>query len=145
MQAALTDPRILDQLRSHGFRNTGPRRGVLDAAVRRQGRFTANDIVEDVRPQRVGRATVFRTLDLLADLGILERLHSDSHHAYTLCSPEHHHHLVCTGCATVEEIVSAEAEHVVRVIAERAGFRVEGHLLEIVGLCQRCQDGLDRS
>jgi Fe2+ or Zn2+ uptake regulation protein len=139
VQAALTDPRILEQLRSRGFRNTGPRRAVVAAAARRRGRFTASDILEDVRPQRVGRATVFRTLDLLADLGILERLHSDSHHAYTLCSPEHHHHLVCTGCARVEEIVSPAAERVVRAIAQRAGFRVEGHLLEIVGLCQRCQ------
>ena len=79
------------------------------------------------------------SFDLLVEVGALQRLHTDSHHAYTVCSPQHHHHLVCTGCDTVEEIVSPSAERLVQDIADHAGFRLQGHLLEILGLCQRCQ------
>ena len=140
MRTFRLDPRILDQLREHGLRTTGPRRAVVEAALQQLGRFTANDIVDELRPRGVGRATVFRTLDLLVELGVLERLHTDSHHAYTVCSEQHHHHLVCRGCNTVEEIVSPSAERLVRAIAHQAGFQIEGHLIEILGLCQRCQE-----
>jgi Fur family transcriptional regulator, ferric uptake regulator len=139
METTPTDVRIRDQLSERGVRDTAPRRAVVDAAVRRRGRFTANDIVEELASRHVGRATVFRTLDLLVELGILARLHSDSHHAYTVCGAEHHHHLVCVGCDSVEEIVSESAERLVHQIALDAGFQPQGHLLEIEGLCQACQ------
>ena len=140
MRAGRVDPEILEQLREHGLRSTGPRRAVVETALQRPGRFTANDIVDELRPRGVGRATVFRTLDLLVELGVLERLHTDSHHAYTVCSERHHHHLVCTGCNRVEEIVSPSAERLVRAIAQQSGYRLQGHLLEILGLCSRCQE-----
>ena len=139
METTATGVRIRDQLNQRGIRDTAPRRAVAEAAVRRRGRFTSNDIVAELAPHGVGRATVFRTLDLLVDLGVLARLHSDSHHAYTVCGAEHHHHLVCIGCDTVEEIVSQSAERLVQEIAHDAGFQPQGHLLEIVGLCQACQ------
>lgn len=140
MHAVDFDPGVLRQLRENGLRTTGPRRAVVEDALARPGRFTASDIVDALRPRGVGRATVFRTLDLLVELGILQRLHTDSQHAYTVCSPRHHHHLVCRGCDTVDEIESPSAERLVRAIAERAGFQIEGHLIEIVGLCRRCQE-----
>jgi Fe2+ or Zn2+ uptake regulation protein len=139
MEAADADLRIRDQLNEHGIRDTAQRRAVVEEAVRRHGRFTANDIVAELAPRGIGRATVFRTLDLLAELGILSRLHSDSHHAYTVCGAEHHHHLVCERCDTVEEIVSDSAERLVARIAADAGFQPREHLLEIVGLCRACQ------
>jgi Fe2+ or Zn2+ uptake regulation protein len=135
-----TNQRILEQLEERGFRSTDPRRAVVEATARRQGRFTAREIHLELRARGIGRATVFRTLDLLADLGILERIHSDEPgHTYTLCSERHHHHLICSGCASVEEIVSPALERVVRTIAQQAGFRIEGHLIEILGVCERCQ------
>jgi Fur family ferric uptake transcriptional regulator len=139
MEPTTADARIRGQLSERGIRDTAQRRAVVEAAVRRRGRFTANDIVAELAPRGIGRATVFRALDLLADLGILARLHSDSHHAYTVCGTEHHHHLICVGCDSVEEIVSESAERLVQQIAEDAGFTPEGHLLEIVGLCGACQ------
>src|SRR5687768_16944663 len=62
MEHTPTDVRIRNQLTERGVRDTAPRRAVVDAAVRRRGRFTANDIVEELASRRVGRATVFRTL-----------------------------------------------------------------------------------
>jgi Fur family transcriptional regulator, ferric uptake regulator len=132
--------RILEQLEERGFRSTGPRRAVVEAAARRAGRFTAREIHAELRAQGIGRATVFRTLDVLADLGILERIHSDQlGHTYTLCSERHHHHLICSGCASVQEVVSPSLERVLRTIAQQAGFRLETHLVEILGVCERCQ------
>jgi Fur family ferric uptake transcriptional regulator len=135
----VTSVRIRDELSQRGIRDTAPRRAVAEAAVRRRGRFTSQDLVAELAPSGVGRATVFRTLDLLVELGVLARLHSDSHHAYTVCGAEHHHHLVCVGCDTVQEIVSQSAERLVQELARDAGFEPQGHLLEIVGLCQACQ------
>src|SRR5947208_321111 len=128
-----------DPLNERRIRNTEPRRAILEAAVRRRGRFTANDMVAQLAGRGIGRATVFRTLDLLVEMGVLERLHSDAHHAYTVCSTEHHHHLICVGCDTVEEIVSPATEGLVQAIAQEAGFQPRGHLLEILGLCRACQ------
>jgi Fur family ferric uptake transcriptional regulator len=141
-EAAMTpaaDNRIQEQLNERGIRNTAQRRAIVDAAVRRHGRFTANDMVAELARRGIGRATVFRTLDLLVELGVLERLHSDANHAYTVCGAEHHHHLICVGCDTVEEIVSPAAERLVHTIAQDAGFQPQGHLIEILGLCRACQ------
>ena len=131
---------IAEKLHEQGFRSTGPRRAVLEAAQRHPGRFTAEEIFVELRPSGVGRATVFRTLDLLAEMGLLERIHSDKHcSSYTVCGPEHHHHLVCVSCAEVVEITAGTAERAVRAIARESGYELESHLLEIRGVCRRCQ------
>ena len=138
-------PEIEDELRQRGVRSTGPRRAVLNAAQRRGARFTAEEIVSELRPTGVGRATVFRTLDLLVEMGRLERLHSDKHcSTYTVCGPGHHHHLVCIRCGDVVEITVASAERAVLSIAHHAGYEIESHLLEIRGVCPRCQQAQGR-
>jgi len=111
---------------------------VVTAALQ-MGRFTAAEIVDELRGRGIGRATVFRTLDLLAQLGVLEQLHSDSRHAYTVCSPRHHHHLICSECSKVVEVTAPSVERAVRALAEKEGYQLEGHLLEIIGLCTECQ------
>ncbi len=131
---------IDDKLREHGVRSTVPRRAVLNAAQRRGARFNAEEIYTELRPAGVGRATVFRTLDLLVDMGLLQRLHTDRHcSTYTVCGPDHHHHLVCVRCADVVEISAAAAERAVRAIARDAGYELDSHLLEIRGICPQCQ------
>jgi Fur family ferric uptake transcriptional regulator len=83
---------------------------------------------------------VFRTLDLLVELGVLNRLHTDERcSAYVVCAGQHHHHLVCERCGAVREITDARVERAVRAMAIDAGFRAREHHLEIVGICQACQ------
>jgi Fur family ferric uptake transcriptional regulator len=134
----MSEPGILEYLSELGFRETVPRRAVVTVALR-MGRFTAAEIVEELRGQGIGRATVFRTLDLLTSLGVLDQLHSDSRHAYTVCSPRHHHHLICSACSKVVEVTAPPVERAVRALAEKAGYEMQGHLLEIIGLCADCQ------
>jgi Fur family transcriptional regulator, ferric uptake regulator len=141
----LIDTHILEMLHEQGFRNTGPRRAIVEAALGRHGRFTAAEMVDALQGHGVGRATVFRTLDLLTSLGVLERIHSDDRcHTYTLCvEAHHHHHLICTSCAAVTEVTSPSVEQAVHRMAEEAGFQLERHIVEILGLCQACQDARD--
>jgi Fe2+/Zn2+ uptake regulation proteins len=110
--------------------------------ARRGGHFTAADLLAEAhsRDVHVGRATVFRTLDLLTARGALERIDLPSgEHAYVSCAPhEHHHHVVCRQCGKSVEVVDAGLVDVVRTIGERSGFRIDSHRLELYGLCPEC-------
>jgi Fur family ferric uptake transcriptional regulator len=123
-------------------RTTGPRRVIAGLVARRRGHFTANDLLADAaaRHVQVGRATVFRTLDLLATRGQLERIDLPSgEHAYVACAPqEHHHHVVCRTCGKSAEVADAGLQGVVGEIARRSGYQIESHRLELFGLCSDC-------
>src|SRR4051812_2953776 len=93
---------IVSQLERAGHKMTRPRREIVERITERNDRFTANDLLDAVASDGVGRATVFRTLDLLVQLGYLNRIHSSTDCAtYTLCDGDHHHHLVCNTCGRV--------------------------------------------
>ena len=125
-----------------GYRLTEARRAVTALIDDRDGHFTAADLVEDARGRRlgVGRATIFRTLDVLADLRAVERLDlPNGEHAYVACEPAHHHHVVCSGCGRSRDIDDAGLRQVVRDVARRTGYRIDDHRLELFGLCPDCQ------
>ena len=133
-----------------GYRLTEPRRSLAVLIADQQGHFTAAELVASARARRlgVGRATVFRTLEVLEELGAVERLDLPSgEHAYVVCEPAHHHHVVCSRCGRTNEIDDAGLRPVVREIARRTGYRVDEHRLELFGLCPAClasQPGLTR-
>src|SRR5689334_6403257 len=113
--------RVVERLTEQGYRLTGPRRQVLDAVLARGSSFNAQDVVDELQPRGVGRATVFRTLDLLVNLGVLNRIHADDRvHRYTVCDEGHHHHLVCRACGEVTEAASGRLEAEVRSAAREA-------------------------
>ena len=120
-------------------RATAPRRAIYGLIARRRGHFTANDLLTDATAHdvRVGRATVFRTLDLLATRGQLERIDlPNGEHAYVACAPrEHHHHVVCRVCGKSVEVEESGLQSVVGEIARRSGYRIDSHRLELFGLC----------
>ena len=88
----------------------------------------------------MGRATIFRALDLLTSLGVVERLDLPSGaHAYVVCEPDkHHHHLVCSGCGRSEDVADGELARLVDEIGQRNGYRIESHRLELFGTCPSC-------
>ena len=98
MQMTTSQP-LVDALGHAGYRLTEPRRAVAELVAARRGHFTANDLIEDAHAQDldIGRATVFRALDLFTELEVLERIDLPSgDHAYVPCLPRHHHHhIVC--------------------------------------------------
>ena len=125
-----------------GYRLTEPRRALATLIADQDGHFTAAELVAIARARRlgVGRATVFRTLETLEDIGAIERLDLPSgEHAYVGCEPAHHHHIVCSRCGRSVEIDDAGLRPVVREVARQTGFRVDDHRLELFGLCPTCQ------
>lgn len=137
----MDNPPIVTILDRAGYRLTEPRRSLAALIASRDGHFTATELVTEARARRlgVGRATVFRTLDVLEELGAVERLDLPSgEHTYVACEPAHHHHVVCSRCGRTDEIDDAGLRTVVREVARRTGYRVDEHRLELFGLCPAC-------
>ncbi len=133
---------IIDRLTREGHRVTTPRQAIIKLVAPRSDHFSAQEVWDEVRGQfrGIGRATVFRTLDLLTELGVLNRIHTgDGCHRYTVCETTHHHHLMCVECGTVSSLEAAGIESQIRRLASEAGFDLLTHHLELVGRCARCR------
>jgi Fur family ferric uptake transcriptional regulator len=144
--------KILERLDQEGYRLTGPRRVVLEEVLSRGAPFTSNELWEAIQEKApsIGRATVFRTLDLLTQVGVVQRIHRDADtgrcHAYLACDEHHHHHLICNNCGSVTDFSEDRAlEPLVREIEKSTHFHVEGHRLELTGLCPACQQSGSRT
>jgi Fur family ferric uptake transcriptional regulator len=128
-------------LEARGLRLTAARRVILDTLVESGGHLTADELTEQVhqRATGIGRMTVYRTLDLLCDIGVLRPVYQGTGAAhYILLHDGHHHHLVCSDCSRVIEFDDCALGDLPARIARRFGFRVEGHLLELYGVCAAC-------
>jgi Fur family ferric uptake transcriptional regulator len=134
--------RIVEALRAAGYEATTNRRLIAELVASSEGHFTAADLLDRARQRqaRVGRATVFRALELLTSLHVIERLDLPNRsHAYVLCDPaEHHHHLVCSSCGRGVDVADGELARLVDEIGRRNGYRIETHRLELFGLCPAC-------
>jgi Fur family ferric uptake transcriptional regulator len=132
------------RLREQGYRVTGARRAILEALVGCAGHVSADELVAlaNRRAPRVGRMTVYRTLELLQQLGVVRAIYLGSGAAhYVLLEDGHHHHLVCARCDAVVEFEDCLMNELEAQLGERHDFLVQGHVLEIVGLCQDCRAG----
>jgi Fur family transcriptional regulator, ferric uptake regulator len=125
-----------------GGRPTRQRRAVAEVL----GTFTdfrsAQEIHELLarRGEAVGLATVYRTLQRLAEAGEVDLLRTEDGEAiYRRCSPAHHHHLVCRACGATVEVEGPAVERWTRAIAEEHGYADVSHTLEILGVCDSCR------
>jgi len=123
---------------SPGLRPTRQRRAILQAVAAEDRPVSAQDLHARLRSagEAAGLATVYRTLQALADAGVLRTFQTPSGEvAYKVCEPGHHHHLICTRCGGVEEIPSCEVEEWASAVARRRGFTVSSHQADIYGVC----------
>jgi len=133
---------IAETLGRRGLRLTGARQRVADMLEKRRGTFTAADLLEDASRSdaAVGRATVFRSLDLFTELGLLERIDLPTgDHAYVVCEPVHHHHVVCSVCGRQTEVEDAGVQAIVAEMERQTGYRIDRHRLELYGTCAACR------
>jgi Fe2+ or Zn2+ uptake regulation protein len=133
---------IVAALEDAGYRLTAPRRTVAALIAERASHFTAEELLEESRRRRLGvtRATIFRSLDVLSELGVVERLDLPSgDHAFVACEPAHHHHIVCSSCGRSTGVADHGLEGVAAAIGRETGYRVDTHRLELFGLCPTCQ------
>ena len=125
-------------------RMTKQRQAVLDELTRVSDFRSAQQIFEDLHSQgqRVGLATVYRSLQGLAEDGRVDTLRSSEGEVlYRSCvSEHHHHHLVCRECGFTEEIEQSQIESWVSAVAADHGFSDVEHSLELFGLCASCRE-----
>lgn len=127
-----------------GYRMTRPRRVVTAIVLRQRRPFTAEQLVAEVHAAdaEIGRATVYRTLELLASVDVVARvLRSDGHPAYIAGAPGHRHHLVCSDCGTTVAFSACPVDALVNDLQRETQFAIQGHMLEVFGRCPECQSG----
>ena len=125
-----------------GYRLTESRRAVAQLVVDQDGHFSAADLVVQARARRLalGRATIFRTLDVMSDVGVVERIDLlNGEHAYVACEQVHHHHVICARCARTTRVEDCGIGAVAHEVARLTGYRIDEHRLELFGLCPACQ------
>lgn len=130
------------RLRDNGYKLTNARLTVLSVLENADGHLTSNDLLYRVAATdpSIGRASVFRTLDLFTRLSIIRPTYIDSSvtPTYVLLPDGHHHHIICTRCADVIEFEDCGLDDLKAMLEGRLGVQLNGHLLEFFGLCANC-------
>jgi Fur family ferric uptake transcriptional regulator len=142
------------RFRGSGYRITMPRQAILEVLHRTEGHLSAEDIYIAVREEcpGIGLTTVYRTLELLANMGIVFKFDfGDKRSRYELSEgPEgvrHHHHLVCTKCGRIidyTDYLDSEKELLDKTesgLSKKYNFKISNHLIRFYGLCDKCQKG----
>jgi len=132
-------------LRTGDHRYTSGRRRVVEALSSIEGPVTIPEILEIDRG--LAQSSVYRNLTILEEVGAVTRIVThDDHARFELAetlTDHHHHHLICTSCGSVDDFelsggAEAGLERDLNKVAEGAGFKVEGHRLDLLGTCQKC-------
>lgn len=126
----------------NGGRLTAPRRAIVDLLVHARCAMDALEIYGIVRTKnpRVGLVTVYRTLDLLTRLGLVERIHrSDGCHMVLRAARGHEHVVLCTSCGRAEYLPGEDLSGWIEKVSVKSGFQIQSHWLQLQGLCEDCQ------
>ena len=134
----------IQRLKQAGYRLTQARLTVLDVLEAEHGHITSADVlakVEGINPS-IGRASVFRTLDLFTQLGIIRPTYIDTSltRTYVMMHGGHHHHVICTHCKRFFEFEDCGLESLTRNLEETLEIQISGHLLEFYGVCAACRN-----
>jgi len=126
-------------------RNTRPRRIIAERLIELADSgadFTIDDLWQMLRHEdpRLGRATVYRSVEMLVSMGLLDRIEfADGTHHYRVCGGTHHHHLTCTQCHRVVEVDVCLPLDQFTSIRNQTDFAIEGHSLTLFGRCPACR------
>ena len=131
-------------LRARGYRLTAPRRAVLAVLAASERVLDAADIFAQARQRcaSLGLVTVYRTLDTLVELGLVERVHRPHGcHGYLPAAEGHQHLLLCRACGRGIYFQGDDLDALMAAVAAQSGFQVQEHWLQLFGLCAACQTG----
>ncbi len=135
---------IKNILRKNGYKLTLPRLVIIQCLLRNKDHLSIAGIYERICDENpgIGMTTVYRTVDLLLELGIVRILIlKNSQPLFELNWPnDHHHHLVCRRCGKVVEFGSCNFKQIAGEIEKVTNFTIEEHTLEAYGLCPKCSD-----
>ncbi len=133
--------RFEDFLRRRGFKVTRTRLWIAERVLKFPGHFSAADLWGALRDHRVSMATIYQTLELMEQAGLLRRCAFRGIGArYESClGREHHGHLVCRRCGNIVEFDDGKVEALLVKIAGAHGFRLEETVIQGIGLCAECR------
>lgn len=129
-------------LRDRGLKYTGERREIVQFVMRSNEHFEAEQLFFDIRQsaRKVGKATVYRTLKLLVECGIVKEVHFSNkqvHYEHTY-GQDPHDHMVCRRCGRIIEFDAADVVRLRNALAAQRRFHVLSHRFQIIGLCETC-------
>lgn len=130
---------ILQKMKKKGLRVTSQKKQVLHALQSKPQ--TVQTILNSARSKKnmIDKATVYRILTSFVELGIVREIHlGDREARYELANSEHHHHLVCEDCESIED-VSLTEDIFLKEVQKQSAFKVKNHSLEFFGTCKKCQ------
>jgi Fur family ferric uptake transcriptional regulator len=130
-------------LNSKNLKVTKERKAVLEEIFHSQGHLEAEDLASNLRKKkkRASRATIYRTLELLVDSGIVRKVdlgHGHSHYELVLDHP-HHEHMVCLKCGKVIEFSDKTIEGALNKLCKKEGFEHTSHRFQVFGYCKDCR------
>lgn len=138
--------RFLQYLRERELKFTPERQLILEEIFQTHRHFEAEDIVMGLRGRgkRVSRASIYRTLPLLVESGLLREVHSAEKHSHYehIFGHNHHDHLICTQCGGTIEFFEPRIEGLQDSICRAYGFQPANHKLEVTGVCKECSKDL---
>lgn len=134
-------------LKNNGFKFTKQRELILNKLYSAKNHLTSEELYQSLKKNnlniKIGIATVYRTLSLLENENFVTFILSEKDaKKYELSSKAHHDHIICKNCEKIIEFVSPEIEELQNKIAESFGFKVENHLMQILGICKECQKNI---
>ena len=128
-------------LRDHHRKLTRPRQAILDIIAAADHHLTPAEIHKRARKKypHLGLVTVYRTLDLLTELGYVQRVHFENGcHSYAAIGQGHAHQLVCATCGKAEEFEDCDLEPLIATLQRKTGYEINVHMLELMGRCPTC-------
>jgi Fur family ferric uptake transcriptional regulator len=132
--------KVFEQLKQQGYRLTQPRQQILDTLTSYPQ--SVAEIVTSLKKKQtnVDMATVYRTLEILVELGVVGKIqfHGKTAMFELLSEDDHHHHLICNDCGLIEDIPFDEVL-LMNQVNKQTKFQVQSHSLEFFGLCTNCQ------
>ena len=141
--AASTMPatEVMELLRSKGLRMTPQRRAIVFEVMRTQGHIAPADVARKVQGEMPGvnASTVYRTLALLEEIGVLSHAHLESGAEYHRTEEAGHVHLTCSSCGAEDDLSIEEAQALQKVVERHRGFEPDLTHFAISGLCATCQ------
>jgi Fur family ferric uptake transcriptional regulator len=138
----MTEQTLERALAAKGHKLTQPRRAVIKVIAATTAALTPGEIHTRAKAfyRNTGLVTVYRTLSLLEEFGLVRRVHGpDDCHAYASVAQGHAHHLVCENCRSTIEFQNCDLEKLVKALQRRTGFMISGHSLELFGYCPKCR------
>ena len=135
--------RTLQALNENGLKITSQRALILEVIRHGEGHMDADEVYRQARKKqpRLSLSTVYRNLQTMKRLGVLEEVHLDeTHHHYEIKSPTEHYHLVCLGCGRVIEFQYPLTRLVKRNITAAKDFEITGSEFSLTGYCPACRE-----